>query len=97
MNGKDLFYGMNHVEEKLINEAETVIPLRVRKRRSLVFLVAAVISLFGVVAFASSLPTTTEAWFASFFASNTQEEAEQELTENQSAVLHAGLAEIPSS
>lgn len=97
MNGKELLYSMSHVEEKLINEAETVIPLRVRKRRSLVFLVAAVISLLGVVAFASSMPTSTEGWFASFFASDTQEKAELELTENQSAILHAGLAEINQS
>ena len=97
MNGKDLLYSMSHVEEKLINEAETVIPLRVRKRRSLVFLIAAVISLLGVVAFASSMPTSTEGWFASFFAYDTQEEAELELTENQSEVLHAGLAKINQS
>lgn len=97
MNGKDLFYGMNHVEDRLVNEAETVIPLRVRKRRSLVFLVAAIVSLLGVVAFASSIPTTTEEWFNSFFSSDTQEEAEQELTENQSAILHAGLAKINQS
>lgn len=97
MNGKDLFFGMNHISEHLIEEAETEVVSRPRKRLGLVILIAALISVSAIIAFAATKPAATSAWFFSFFGYDTMQEAEQELTENQSAILDAGLVEINQS
>lgn len=97
MNGKDLLIGMNYVDDKLVYEAETVIPSRSKNRPGFVFLIAAIISLLGVAAFASNMSTISGSWFISFFGYGTQEEAELELTDNQGDILHAGLVEINQS
>ena len=97
MNGKDLLCGMNHVNDNLIEEASTDVSLRSRKRPGLIVLIAAIISVSAIVAFASTMPANTSAWFLSFFGHDTKQEAELELTENQSAILDAGLVEINQS
>ena len=97
MNGKDLLCGMTHVSENLIEEAATDVSLRSRKRPSVIVLIAAIISVSAIVAFASTMPANTSAWFLSFFGHDTKQEAELELTENQSAILDAGLVEINQS
>ena len=97
MNGNDLFCGMNHVSEKLVEEAETKMLSRPRKRPGLVFLIAALISTSAIVAFAATTTTSTRGWFFSFFGHDTKQEAQLELTENQSAILDAGLVEINQS
>ncbi len=97
MNGKDLFCGMNHVSENLVKEAETEMLLRPRKRPGLIFLIAALISMSSIVAFATTVPTSTRAWFSSFFGNDTKQATELELTENQLAILDAGLVEINQS
>ena len=97
MNGEDLFRGLSYVDEKFIDEAETVTLARQRKRYAHLVLIAALISLLGIVAFASTLPNSKIAWFSSFFGTDTNEEVVQELTANQRDVLYAGLAEINQS
>ena len=97
MNGKDLLCGMNHVNDNLIEEASTDVSLRSRKRPGLIVLIAAIISVSAIVAFASTMPANTSAWFLSFFGHDTKQEAELELTENQNAILDAGLVEINQS
>ncbi len=97
MNGKDLFYGMNHVSENLVEEAEKELLLRPKRRLGIIFLFAALISVSAIVAFAAAKPATTSAWFFSFFGYDTKQEAELELTENQSEILDAGLVEINQS
>lgn len=97
MNGKDLLCGMNHISDKLIEEASTDVSLRTRKRPGIIVLIAAIISVSAIVAFASSMPAKTSAWFLSFFGYDTKQEAQLELTENQSAILDAGLVEINQS
>ena len=97
MNGKDLFHGMNHIDENLIEEAETDMLLRPKKMLGRFFLVAALISLTAIAALAATEPSATRAWFFSFFGDSTQVEAEWILTENQSAILDAGLVEINQS
>ena len=97
MSGKDLFYGMNYLEENLIEEAESSILLRPKKRIVRIILIAALISLTAIAALAATESTVTRAWFFSFFGDNTKEEAELILSENQSAILDAGLVEINQS
>ena len=97
MNGKDLLCGMNHVNDNLIEEASTDVSLRSRKRPGVIVLIAAIISVSAIVAFASTMPANTSAWFLSFFGHDTKQEAELELTENQNAILDAGLVEINQS
>ncbi len=97
MNGKEFLLGMNHISENLVEEAETDHLLHTRKRPGLIFLIAALISVSAIVAFAETIPTFQSAWFFSFFGHDTKQEAELELTENQSAILDAGLVEINQS
>ena len=97
MNGKDLFCGLNHVSDKFIEEAESIQPVTSRRRIGSLFLVAALISILGVAAFAATLPTGSNNWFFSFFGQESILEAESELTDNQSAVLHAALVDINQS
>ena len=97
MNGKDLFYGMNYVNENLVEEAERKMFLKTRKKTGRIFLIAALISVLGIAAFATTVPNSTNAWFFSFFGNDTTEVAEGELTENQSAILDTGLVEINQS
>lgn len=97
MNGKDLLLGMNYVEDRLVHEAETVIPIHPRNRIGFAFLLAAIISLLGAAVFASNMATTSDAWFVSFFGYGTQETAELELTDHQGEILHSGLVQINQS
>lgn len=97
MNGKDLLCGMNHVSEELVEEAEAKMLSRPRKRPGLIFLVAAIISMSAIVACAATTPASARAWFFSFFGHDPKHEAQLELTENQSAILDAGLVEINQS
>lgn len=97
MKGEDLMQGLTYMEDSWIQEAETAIPAGHRKRGPMVLLVAALISLLGVVAFASTMPANPNGWFYSFFGAAEQTAAEAELTEHQSEILHAGLVAIDQS
>ena len=79
MKGEDLLQGLNYVDNTMIAEAETAIPVHHRKRGPMVLLVAALISLLGVVAFASTMPANPNGWFYSFFGTAEQAAAEAEL------------------
>lgn len=94
MNGKNLFHGMSYIDESLIDEAESKMLSHATKRKGLIILIAAILSMLGIAAFAATMPSTTGAWFSSFFGYSTQQEAEMELTANQSAILDAALVEI---
>ena len=97
MNGEDLFRGLYFVDEKFIDEADNATFARPRKSYAHLILIAALISLLGIVAFASTIPTLKNPWFTSFFGTDTNEEVVQELTVNQKDILYAGLAEINQS
>jgi len=97
MNGEDLFRGLSHIDEDFIAEAETVIPSRTGRKRGLIFLIAAVISLLGVMTFASTMPEVRSNWFYAFFEDAPPADPEEALTENQSQLLHAALVEIGQS
>lgn len=97
MKGEQLFQGLNHIHEQYIEEAETVTLVHSRKRIKPVFLIAAIVSLFSIAAFAAGNPASGNPWFFSFFGSDTNAEAVLELTENQSEILNIGLVEINQS
>ena len=97
MNGEDLFRGLNYINDKFVDEAETSFFSHSRRKCGLTILIAAIISLLSIVALATTIPHSPTTWFFSFFGDDPKQEAELELTENQSAVLDAGLVEINQS
>ena len=98
MNERDIFQSLGSVDDTYIEEMYGDNASKGKKKRAWSFLIlAAMLSLLGMAAFASDLPDATATWFEGFFGQNIQEEAEQELTQNQSEILRTGLVEINRS
>lgn len=98
MNSNDLFDIIGETpEEYVLDAGEQPSGVRRRKRGRLVFLIAAVLSLLGLAAFASGIPIAPGDWFGTFFTGENQEQATQALTEHQNEILYAGLVEINQS
>lgn len=95
MSEKEFLDAIGYVDEKLVEEAEFGMLLR-KKRTGMLVLIAAILSLLTLAAFASGIPAEPSVWFEAFFGTY-EEEAESELTENQNQILHAGLVEIGQS
>lgn len=97
MNGRDLLSGMSHIHDDYIQEADALIAKRQYRRIGRFLMLAAMISLLGVAAYASNQRQLTGDWFTSFFANSTQIETDEYLTEDQNLIMDSGLVEIDQS
>lgn len=99
MKEEKILQAFNGIEDVFLQELlqPTVAKSGKKRRLSGFVLLAALLSVLGLNAFASEYSLPGENWFYAFFADSPQPEAAQPLSENQQAVLDRGLVEINQS
>ena len=98
MSEMRILHAMGDIDEMFIaelNEVET--QKHINYRLSTLIVIAALISILGMTAYAAEHVTPLDYWFYKFFSNDDSIASVDMLTENQQSILEHGLVEINQS
>ena len=98
MSESRLLHVIGDIDEQFIEElSETEIKPWKSYRLTTLVVIAALISILGITAYAAEYVTPLDYWFYKFFSNDVSESSIDMLTENQQSILEHGLVEINQS